>query len=191
MNKAVFIDRDGVINPLVYNIKTNEYESPHKVQDFSIYPYVIKSLTLLKQKGFINIIISNQPSYAKGKTTLENMAAIENSLCVYSQENGNLIDEYYYCYHHPNGIVPEYSIKCRCRKPGTLFLEKAIEKYNLDIHSCYFVGDCDTDIQCGNIMGMYTIKINNEHSKNKSGGQIPKAFADNLFEAAIKICDII
>jgi D-glycero-D-manno-heptose 1,7-bisphosphate phosphatase len=187
MNKAVFLDRDGVINPLVYNCNTHEYESPHFPDDFSIYTYTLKSLKLLKDYGFKTIIISNQPSYAKGKTTLNNIKTIERLLYTFSEEQGGLIDDYYYCYHHPNGVIPEYTQICRCRKPGTLFLEKAIEKYNLDIRQCYFIGDQDTDIQCGKSMGIYTIKINNKHSVQKSG----KVFSDDtvadLYDAVTKI----
>jgi D-glycero-D-manno-heptose 1,7-bisphosphate phosphatase len=187
MNKAVFLDRDGVINPLVYNPETSEYESPHYPDDFSIYPYTLKSLQLLKNFGFIRIIISNQPSYAKGKTSLENIKAIEKLLYTFSEENDGLIDEYYYCYHHPEGIIPEYAQKCRCRKPGTLFIEQAIEKYDLDIHQCYFIGDQDTDILCGNNMLIKTIKIDNKHSSKKSGKETPYAIAANLYEAVLKI----
>ncbi|GHV89647.1 hypothetical protein AGMMS50268_01500 [Spirochaetia bacterium] len=187
MNKAVFLDRDGVINPLVYNIDTGEYESPHYPEDFSIYPHALKSLKILKEQGFIIIIISNQPSYAKGKTTLENIKAIENLLCIFSEENGLLIDDYFYCYHHPAGVIPEYTKTCRCRKPGTLFLEKAIKKYDLETEKCYFIGDQDTDIKCGNAMNMHTIKINNKHSLKKSGTEIPNYFAADLYEAAIRI----
>jgi D-glycero-D-manno-heptose 1,7-bisphosphate phosphatase len=191
MNKAVFLDRDGVINPLVYNVETGEYESPHYPEDFSIYTYALKSLKLLKEHGYKNIIVSNQPSYAKGKTSLENIKAIENLLYTFSEENGCLIDEYYYCYHHPDGIIPEYTQKCLCRKPGTLFLKKAIDEYDLDVRECYFIGDQDTDIKCGNSMGLCTIKINNKHSIKKSGVEAPNYTVSNLFEAAMKIKEII
>jgi D-glycero-D-manno-heptose 1,7-bisphosphate phosphatase len=187
MNKAVFLDRDGVINPLVYNVDTGEYESPHFLDDFSLYPYVLKSLKIIKDLDFKIIIISNQPSYAKGKTSMENIKAIENMLYVFSEENDKLIDEYYYCYHHPNGIIPEYTQQCRCRKPGTLFLEKAIEEFGLSSEKCYFIGDQDVDIQCGNSMGIYTIKIDNKHSLTKSGNSIPEETATNLYEAVQKI----
>jgi len=187
MNKAVFLDRDGVINPLVYNIHTKEYESPHFPEDFSIYTYVLKSLKLLRKYGFITVVISNQPSYAKGKTTLENITAIARQFSEFSEENGRLIDEYYYCYHHPDGMVPEYTKECRCRKPGTLFVEQAVEKYDLDVSKCYFIGDQDSDMQCGNRMGIYTIKINNPHSVSKSGKEIPNDIADNLYDAVLKI----
>jgi D-glycero-D-manno-heptose 1,7-bisphosphate phosphatase len=123
----------------------------------------------------------------KGKTTLDNIKSIEKLLYIFSEENGKLIDDYYYCYHHPGGIVPEYTQKCRCRKPGTLFIEQAIEKYDLDVLQCYFIGDQDTDIECGNSMGIYTIKIKNKHSSKKSGNEIPNDTAIDLYEAAMKI----
>jgi len=187
MSKAIFLDRDGVINPLVYNPSTSEYESPHYPEDFSLYTYVLKSLKLIKKQGFKVFIISNQPSYAKGKATLENIRTIERLLFDFSVENGGLIDEFYYCYHHPNGIVPEYTISCRCRKPNTLFVEKALGEFYLDKGKCCFVGDQDTDIECGKAMGFYTVKINNKHSINKSGLVTPDDFAANLYEAAMKI----
>ena len=191
MNKAVFLDRDGVINPLVYNINTSEYESPHYPEDFSIYVYVEKSLKLLRECGFKVIVISNQPSYAKGKTSMENIKAIEKLLKTFSDENGSLIDEFYYCYHHPNGIIPEYTISCRCRKPNPLFLEEAMKKFDLDRTNCYFVGDQDTDIKCGKSMGFYTVKINNKHSIHKSGMEAPNEFAIDLYDAALKVANRI
>jgi D-glycero-D-manno-heptose 1,7-bisphosphate phosphatase len=187
MNKAVFLDRDGVINPLIYNPDTSEYESPHYPEDFSIYPYVIKSLKLIKGSGYKIILVSNQRSYAKGKTSLENIKAIEELLKDFSTENGGLIDEYYYCYHHPNGVMPEYTVSCRCRKPDTLFLEEAVKKFDLDITNSYFIGDQDTDIQCGKAMGVKTIKINNKHTIHKSGKEMPDEFAADLYAAALKV----
>jgi D-glycero-D-manno-heptose 1,7-bisphosphate phosphatase len=183
VNKAVFLDRDGVINPLVYNIATGEYESPLYPEDFSVYPYVIKALQGIKELGFVTIIVSNQPSCAKGKTSMENTKAIEKLLSDFADENGHLIDAYYYCYHHPNGIVPELTGACRCRKPGTSFLEQAIECYKIDIKRSWFIGDQDSDIQCGNTMGIKTIKINNKQSATKSGKEQPFVTAANLLEA--------
>jgi D-glycero-D-manno-heptose 1,7-bisphosphate phosphatase len=171
----------------VYNISTGEYESPHFPDDFSIYPYVLKSLKLLKKLGFINIIISNQPDYAKGKATIEDIKLIEKQLSDFSEENGTIIDKYYYCYHHPDGIIPEYTRKCFCRKPKTLFLEDAIKRYDLNIHQCYFIGDQDTDIRCGKSIDVYTIKINNKYSLRKSGKEAPNEIVSNLYEAVLVI----
>lgn len=191
MNRAVFMDRDGVINPLVYNQNTGEYESPHVLEDFSVYPWLIKSLRILNNFGFCIFVVSNQPSYAKGKTTLEKLQAIEKLLSDYVEENGCLINKYYYCYHHPKGIVSGFSGPCDCRKPGTLFLEQAAKEFDLDLATCFFIGDQDTDIQCGKNAGMKTIKIHNKHSKAKSGLEAPDIFADNLYDAAKMVINLL
>ena len=65
--KAVFLDRDGVINPNVLNPETGCYESPHKVEDFKLFPWTLESLKKLQENGFLLFLVSNQPSYAKGK----------------------------------------------------------------------------------------------------------------------------
>jgi len=192
-SKAVFLDRDGVINPLVYNPATQAYESPHDPGDFAVFPHVKESLELLKLSGYIIIVVSNQPSFAKGKTTLENIKEIGRLLNEFSNENGGLIDDFYYCYHHPQGIVPEYTTVRRCRKPGTLFLEQAVSKYDLDKGMCWFVGDSDTDIICGKAMGFRTVKISNEQtqeSQSKNGAvapDLPDVFAPDLLKAAKEI----
>jgi len=187
MNRAVFLDRDGVINPLVYNPKTSEYESPHYPEDFSIYPNVVRALNKLENQGYILFVVSNQPSYAKGKTTLENIQAIEKLLSEYFEENDVHIKKYYYCYHHPDGDVVNYSKHCECRKPGTLFLEEAIKENELNPKECWFIGDRDTDVKCGKTMEMRTILIKNEHSKEKTGNEAPSKYALNIYEATQKI----
>ena len=187
MNKAVFLDRDGVINPPVYNPATSEYESPHYPGDYSVYPVVLKALKKLIENDYRLFIVSNQPSYAKGKATLENLQAIEQLLAEYLHENGVIIDKYYYCYHHPDGIVAEYSVKCRCRKPGTLFLEDAIDNFGLIKEDCWFIGDRDTDVTCGKAMGMHTIQVKNKHSGNKAGKESPDEYAEDIFDAVLKI----
>ena len=189
MNKAVFLDRDGVINPLVYNLDTLEYESPHYIEDFSVFTYVLKSFKMLRENGFKIIIVSNQPSYAKGKTSLENIKAIEKLLYDFSEENGSLINEFYYCYHHPDGIIPECSWQCRCRKPGTLFLEEAIDKFDLKAEECWFVGDRDTDIACGKSIGMRTIQIRNKHSMNYIGKETPDEYVGDFYKATLIIIE--
>ena len=187
MNRAVFLDRDGVINPPVYNTVTAEYESPHFPEDYSVYPGVLKALKMLSDRNYHLFIVSNQPSYAKGKTTLENIQVIEQLLAEYLSENGINIDKHYYCYHHPDGIVAEYSGICRCRKPGTLFLEDAIEQFNLNAEKCWFVGDRDTDVICGRAMGMRTIQVKNKHVGDKAGNETPDKYALDIYDAALQI----
>jgi len=184
MRKAVFLDRDGVINPPVYNPVTSEYESPHGPEDYSVYPMVLKALRVLGDDNYRLFVVSNQPSYAKGKVTLETLQAVEQVLADYLSENGITVSKYYYCYHHPEGVVAEYSGQCRCRKPGTLFLEDAIEQFNLNAEECWFIGDRDTDVACGKAMGMRTIQVKNKHVGDKAGKETPDSYASDIYEAA-------
>ena len=187
MRKAVFLDRDGVINPPVYNPVTSEYESPHGPEDYSVYPMVLKALRVLGDDNYRLFVVSNQPSYAKGKVTLETLQAVEQVLADYLSENGITVSKYYYCYHHPEGVVAEYSGQCRCRKPGTLFLEDAIEQFNLNAEECWFIGDRDTDVACGKAMGMRTVQVKNKHVGDKAGKETPDIFASDVYDAALQI----
>jgi len=70
MKKAVFLDRDGVLNKLVLNPATGEFEPPHSAEDLVLFPDVIESLRIIQDAGFELFLVSNQPDYAKGKTTI-------------------------------------------------------------------------------------------------------------------------
>jgi len=183
-NKAVFLDRDGVINPLVYNPETSAYESPHFVSDFSIFPYFGKAMKLLADNGFYRIVVSNQPDFAKGKASMEDIKGIAEMLKMYSDESGGLVDEFCYCFHHPQGIVPAYTCECRCRKPGTMFLENAVAKYGLDTAQCYFIGDRESDILCGQRMHMKTVQVIPLRSQSDGDNRVKAdVCVTNLYEA--------
>lgn len=164
MNKAIFLDRDGVLNPNIYNTETGEYESPHFPKDFALYTFAEKSLRMLKDAGYIIVLVSNQPSCAKGKANMENILAIAKMLKEWSDEHNGLIDKFCYCFHHPNGVVPEYTKICECRKPGTLFLEQAKEQFDLNPGDCRFIGDRDTDMECGRRFGCETVKVGENYT---------------------------
>jgi D-glycero-D-manno-heptose 1,7-bisphosphate phosphatase len=183
MNKCVFLDRDGVINPLVYNPLTNDYESPHRIEDFSVFPYVGKALKLLQANHYNLFLISNQPSYAKGKTSLDNIYTIQTALDTYLQEHGIIFTAYYYCYHHPAGIVPEYTQVCDCRKPKSKFLVDAQAEFALDYRSSWLIGDQDSDVECGQSQGLQSIQIENVHSVLKRGKSTPTYKVNNLLQA--------
>ncbi len=125
MAEAVFLDRDGVLNRLVLNPATGEYEPPHRIEDMELFPYVIESLGKIQELGYELFLVSNQPDYAKGKTTLEALEKVHRKFDGLLTSQGICFREYYYCYHHPQGIVPEYSYECICRKPKPFFLFKA------------------------------------------------------------------
>lgn len=189
-NKAVFVDRDGVINPLAFNTATGEFEPPHTPFDFAIYPFAERALRTLKACGYHIVLVSNQPDAAKGKITMENLLRINGLLEAWANEHDSLIDKYCYCYHHPNGIVPEYTCQCDCRKPGTLFLEQAAVEFSLDSAACWFIGDRFSDVECGKRFGCRTIKIENPHEGNISNNIEADYCAENLMQAAEIIANI-
>jgi D-glycero-D-manno-heptose 1,7-bisphosphate phosphatase len=183
MKKAVFLDRDGVINNLVLNTGTGEYEPPHSADDLMLVPGAIRSLHDLQGAGFDLFLVSNQPDYAKGKTTLERIREVHESLDNILKSKGILFRDYYYCYHHPDGIVPEYSFACECRKPKPYFLQKAARDYRIDLTVSWMVGDRDTDIECGKAAGTRTILVLEPHSVGYRGSGSPDYMAGNIREA--------
>lgn len=187
---AVFLDRDGVINPLVFNPDTGEYESPHEPQDFEIYSYVLPALRRLTNLGFALFLVSNQPSYAKGKTSMGNLNKIHELLDAQMRSNNVHFTNYYYCYHHPDGVVPDLTMACACRKPGAKFIIEAQERFNVDLSTSYFIGDQDTDVECGQRANLKTILILNQFSTNKRGNSSPDFVADDLLEATKLIAEL-
>lgn len=183
MKKAVFLDRDGVLNELVPNPATGEYEPPHSPDDLIIFPDVIESLRILQGAQFELFLISNQPDYAKGKTTLENLQAVHAKLDRIVRSEGIRFREYYYCYHHPQGKVPEYSIECECRKPKPFFILMAAKRYSLDLSRSWMIGDRDSDIECGKAAGTKTIMIENPQSLKYCTSSQPDFTVVNLIDA--------
>ena len=183
MNKAIFFDRDGVINELILNPKTNEYESPHEPKELKLISDSLDSIKKLQNAGYFVFIVSNQPSFAKGKTTLDKIEKIHSNLLARASKYGITFKECYYCYHHPLGIVSEYSGECKCRKPKPYFINKAKKDYGLDLNNSWMIGDQDSDIECGKNAGVKTLLILNKHSSSKRGFISPDYSINKLSES--------
>ena len=146
MKKAIFLDRDGVIN----------FEHGHytvKVEDFIINAGIGDVIRLLKDNNFIVIVISNQGGIAKKLYSNNDVFDMHIKLCEYLSEHNTKIDDFFYCPHHDN--VSE----CLCRKPNTLLFEKAIAIYNIDTKNSYMIGDSERDIVAAQKCGINGIKI--------------------------------
>lgn len=153
------MDRDGVINPLVWNPLVSGYDSPHRRNEAALLPGVVETLEALVGMGFLLFIVSNQPSAAKGKCTLKDLERVHLKLLELIGKE-ELIEEYFYCYHHPEAVVPELRQTCLCRKPGHQLLKIAERKYCLDLKSSWMIGDRDVDVICGKNAGTKTILLN-------------------------------
>lgn len=152
MDPTIFIDRDGVINKLIFHEDTQEYGAPRNVSEIIIPDNnVIKSLPIFKKWGYQLIVISNQPDAAKGNTTYKELEEIDT----WFRSHFTIIDDFYYCYHHPTRC------NCLCRKPGTLLVERAMLEHNVDIKHSIFIGDTyETDGKCAEKMNIPFIKVN-------------------------------
>ncbi|MBU6324504.1 MAG: HAD family hydrolase [Bacteroidetes bacterium] len=133
MNRAVFLDRDGVLNhdPGDYTCSLEEFE---------VLPEVISSLKKLHRAGWKLIVITNQGGIAKGRYTADEVHSMHDYLQGLCILEGFRIDDFYFCPHHP-----DYSA-CLCRKPGSLMIEKALAKHRLHANLCVMVGDKERDI---------------------------------------------
>jgi len=145
MNKAIFLDRDGVIN--------TERGYTHRLDDFVILPDLYENLKLYLKKGYLLIVISNQSGIAKGLYTQAEVEVIHSFLTNELVKNGIQLSEIYYCVHHPDVS------RCICRKPDSLFVEKALARFNIDPSKSYFIGDKDRDVEAAEKAGVKGILI--------------------------------
>ncbi len=182
---GVFLDRDGVINRNVLDRSTGEFGAPRKPDEFELAPGAISALLALQQAGLPLFLVSNQPNYAKGKSSLEDLAAIHQRLEAELKSAGIEFADSYYCYHHPQGVVPEYSGPCQCRKPSPHFLFHARDAFRLALGASWMIGDRATDIECGRAAGVRTIRVAEDHPATRGANEALAHFeARDLAHAA-------
>lgn len=172
MNKAIFLDRDGTIN-----IDYGYIDNSKKIE---LIPNAIQGLKMFVEMGYLLIIITNQSGVARGMFSIEVANGINDYLVEMLKKNDIIITDVFMCPHYPSGLNMNYVKHCECRKPGTLLVERAVSKYNIDVNHSFFIGDKDSDISCGKKTGCNTIKIKGQYKS-----QIEANYqAEDLLEAA-------
>ncbi|NLT23664.1 MAG: HAD family hydrolase [Syntrophorhabdus sp.] len=162
MIKAVFVDRDGTIN----------VEKGHvfRCEDLEFLPGAVEGLRLLTERGISIFIITNQAGIAKGLYTEEDFRVFTEHMDGLLRREGVAIENTLFCPHHPEGIVPEYTKTCGCRKPNTLLLESVMRERNYSIEELILIGDKNSDIDAGNKLGLRTYLVltgyGNEHRES-------------------------
>ena len=192
MYKAVFLDRDGVINKV-----DDTLNFIHKTEHVSILPRVKEAVQLLKKNGYLCIVITNQPVIARGISSEVEVKRLHEYI---NKEIGNLLDAFYMCPHHPemHPDVPEYAkqyrIACSCRKPLPGMILQAAHDLSIDLAQSWMVGDMVTDIVAGKKAGCHTAFVESPHSKRitKSSTSFDTVISadistKSLYEAACKI----
>jgi len=191
-SRAVFLDRDGIINQLILNPATGEYESPHALSEIEILPGAAAAAKRLIDAGFTLFAVSNQPSAAKGKVPLERLLENEAFIEARLREAGAVITRGYYCHHHPEGIVAEMSGPCGCRKPAPGSLLAARDAFNVDLSQSWMIGDQDTDVLCGQNAGCRTILVAHPLStKRRAGRATPTLHANDLPHAVEQLLQTV
>ncbi len=162
MNKAIFLDRDGVVNEIVFHEDVEVLDSPFNIRQVRIIKGAFEAIAIFNQLGFKVLLATNQPGAAKGKMNLARIEEINQHIVSLASNNGASIDQVYCCPHHPIG-TPEGDqglIKsCNCRKPATGLLLQGIEEHRIDINHSFMVGDSISDIQAGKAVGLKTILV--------------------------------
>ncbi|HNQ60944.1 MAG TPA: HAD family hydrolase [Bacteroidia bacterium] len=144
--KVIFLDRDGVINK-------ERGEFTWKLEDFILNDHLFEALNILKKNAYEFVIISNQSGIARGLYNFDDVEFLHHQLIRIAASNGIKFLEIYYCPHHPD------KSRCICRKPGSLMLEKAIARFNVDKTKSWFIGDAERDIEAANKAGIQSILI--------------------------------
>ena len=146
MNKAIFLDRDGVINHDPGDYTKN-------LSEFTILPTAIQAMKQLHDAGFLLILITNQGGIAKGLYTHEDVAEIHDYLKDECKKAGFEITDIYYSPHHDN-----YG-KSLTRKPGSLMIERACARYDIDPNRSVMVGDKQRDLDAAAKVGVQGVLI--------------------------------
>jgi D,D-heptose 1,7-bisphosphate phosphatase len=159
LRNAIYLDRDGVINPYVYNAEFGTVDSPSSPDEFSLSPSAGEAIAAFNRLGLLVIVVSNQPGIAKGKFTPSLLEQVTAKMHAGIAACGGRLDAVYYCLHHPEAALPAYRARCECRKPRPGMLLKAASEWDVDLHNAYMIGDGVTDIEAGCAAGTRTIFI--------------------------------
>lgn len=162
--KAIFLDRDGVINDnsVAYYV--------YKLEDFIINDGVFETLKIFQKKGYKLIIITNQGGIAKGEYKNSDVHKINDYIISEFSKRNIHISDIYFCPHHSDVS------KCLCRKPNSLLLEKAVAKHNIDIKESFMIGDSNRDIEAAQNIDIQGIKVNPNKNLFKSIAETEFAF---------------
>ena len=181
MNKAVFLDRDGVIT------KEPPYYA-HRIDQLELIPKSAEAIRLLNESGFKVIVVSNQSGVARGYYQERDIKIYNKAMKKKLEEKNAYIDAIYYCPHHPEAIIEKYKIDCDCRKPKPGMLKRAKEDLDLNLKGSFLIGDKMSDIEAGYRAGCKTILVltgqgNDELKKISKMDIKPNYISKDLFTA--------
>lgn len=178
--RAVFIDRDGVINRMSYHAEFGITDSPANPDQFELMTGAGAAIAEFNRLGLLAIVVSNQPGIAKGKFTPDLLRRMESKMIAGIESAGGKLDAIYNCLHHPEAALNEYRVSCDCRKPKPGLILKAAREWNIDLRGSYMIGDGVTDILAGSAAGARTLFANSRKCYNCDSLIERKAWPDYI-----------
>ncbi len=137
MNKAIFLDRDGVIN--------EDTEYVHKIEDIVFCDGIVHFCKKARRNDFLLIVVTNQSGIARGYFSEQDVQKLHLWMGEFFERNGVHITDFFYCPYHKKGTIPEYTKDSSCRKPEPGMILKAAEKWNVNIADSFMIGDKPSD----------------------------------------------
>ena len=171
MNKAAFLDRDGVIN--------RDCGYVYRLQDLELLPGVVEGLQTLQRAGYLLVVVTNQSGIARGLYSESDYDQFTRALRSRLQEHGVELSAVYHCPHLPDAPVLQYRMQCDCRKPRPGMLRQAMKDMNIDPQRSFLVGDKPSDVQAGHAAGVprcYLIDAS-------SSAEVPPRQVDGVFDS--------
>ncbi len=151
LGRAVFLDRDGtLVNPRAY---------PASPRDLRLYATIAPELRALQAAGFTLVVITNQSGLARGLFDEAALARMHAYLAQSLHRRGVRLDGIYHCPHHPDGVRPELSVVCQCRKPAPGLILDAADRHQIDVARSWMVGDTLSDVAAGRQAGCRTVLV--------------------------------
>ncbi|HXW04517.1 MAG TPA: HAD family hydrolase [Vicinamibacterales bacterium] len=176
MRRAVFLDRDGTL--------IEEMGYLDRLDRLQFFPYSIDAVRLLNRAGFAVVVTTNQAGIARGLVEESFVAAAHRAIAERLAAGGASIDGFYYCPHHPDGIVPALRQACECRKPRPGMLVRAASELQLDLSRSFAVGDRLHDVEAAETVGGRGILVRTGHgARDAARASSGTVVADNLIAA--------
>jgi D,D-heptose 1,7-bisphosphate phosphatase len=176
--KAIFLDRDGVLN--------YDTDLIHKSEDLKLYDFTAEAIKRINKSEFLSVVVTNQSVVARNLCSLDELRIIHNKLETELGNDRAKLDAIYYCPHHPDKGYPEenpaFKIECECRKPKPGMLIEASKEFNIDLQKSIMIGDSERDILAGKAAGCTTVGVMTGQGLKKMK-VLPDYFFKNLKEA--------
>ena len=181
MRKAIFVDKDGtLVKDVAYNV------DPALIE---LVPDAVRAVQQWNRAGYLVIVISNQSGVAKGYFDEAALREAMIHLCLLLRDQGAIIDDFYYCPHHTEGVVKQYAVPCDCRKPAPGLILRAMRKWDIDPVKSWMIGDILNDVEAGRRAGCRTILVNNGNETEwlMTRERVPFITVNNLWQTTEQI----